>query len=204
MIQSFLVGGFNVGSYLKRYVSPEAGIWWLRTFPRFFEHQSNSNTIEHVIEYESGLLSFKIHVWRPKKAVDELPGVLMFHGGGWMIGDIPMHRRYYSNIADYLNVVVVSPEYTLSPADRPMPSFADCYATAEYVTANAADLGISRDQIVISGDSAGGQLTIAVGMELAKNKIEIKGLVPLYPMTQIMTVNTISMLTETKYAISRV
>ena len=43
------------------------------------------------------------------------PALIMFHGGGWMIGDIKMHRRFYSNIAHYLNMVVISPEYNRSP-----------------------------------------------------------------------------------------
>ena len=38
----------------------------------------------------------------------------MFHGGGWMMGDIPLHRRFYSNIANYLNMVVVSPVHGLT------------------------------------------------------------------------------------------
>ena len=75
----------------------------------------------------------------------------MFHGGGWMIGDISMHRHFYSNIALHLNMVVVSPgtvlfsvlknftvsanepftpEYRRSPdAGIPMAAYLDCMAT---------------------------------------------------------------------------
>ena len=59
--------------------------------------------------------SFDIHVWRPKRQKSVTPAIIMFHGGGWMIGDIPMHRRFYSNIADTTNMVVISPEYRRSP-----------------------------------------------------------------------------------------
>ena len=40
-----------------------------------------------------------------------MPTLVMFHGGGWMMGDIGVHRRFYSNIAAHLNMVVVSPGY---------------------------------------------------------------------------------------------
>ena len=56
---------------------------------------------------------FPIHIWRPKSAkkTDLMPTLVMFHGGGWMMGDIDVHRRFYSNIAAHLNMVVVSPGY---------------------------------------------------------------------------------------------
>ena len=52
-----------------------------------------------------------------------------------------------------------------------------------------------KDQIVLSGDSAGGQLTLAVGLHLKQEGLSVKGLVPLYPMTQILSIHLKSMQT---------
>ena len=52
-----------------------------------------------------------------------------------------------------------------------------------------------KDQIVLSGDSAGGQLTLALGLHLKQEGLSVKGLVPLYPMTQILSIHLKSMQT---------
>ena len=72
-------------------------------------HEACPETEESLIE----AFDFPIHVWRPRKAkkTDLMPTLIMFHGGGWMMGDIDVHRRFYSNIAAHLNMVVVSPGY---------------------------------------------------------------------------------------------
>ena len=162
----------------------------------------------------------------------------MFHGGGWMIGDIPMHRRFYSNIADTTNMVVISPEYRRSPeaavplaaykkgskleypivSDRTLslninntstnweiePLCNDCMQTIKFVFENAETLGIDKDQIVLSGDSAGGQLTLATGLNAEEELgIRIKAMVPLYPMTQILSTHLTSMKTK-NYMITKV
>ena len=57
------------------------------------------------------------------------------------------------------------------------------------------DLNFVKDQIVLSGDSAGGQLTIAIGLYLKQEGLSVKGLVPLYPMTQILSIHLKSMQT---------
>ena len=147
-------------------MSNEAGVWWLRHGVPLPHHGANENTTETVFDYEDGERRFKIHSWRP----NDLPGksspaVIMFHGGGWMIGNISMHRRFYSNIAHHLNMVVISPEYTLSPdAGVPLAAYADCMATIKYVHDNANQFRIDPERIVLSGDSAGGQLTLATGL----------------------------------------
>ena len=120
-----------------------------------------------MFDYEDGERPFKIHVWRPNGLgqARSTPAVIMFHGGGWMIGNISMHRRFYSNIAHHLNMVVISPEYTLSPdAGVPLAAYADCMATIKYVHDNANQFRIDPERIVLSGDSAGGQLTLATGL----------------------------------------
>ena len=72
-------------------------------------HEACPETEETLIEE----FDFPIHVWRPRKAkkTDLMPTLVMFHGGGWFMGDIDVHRRFYSNIAAHLNMVVVSPGY---------------------------------------------------------------------------------------------
>jgi len=106
-----------------------------------------------------------------------------------MIGDIPLHRRFYSSVAVDKKVTVVTVEYRKTPeVEYPTP-FDDCYEAVEYTIKNAAKLKINPSSLVLTGDSAGGHLTLTVGMHLANNGHKIAALVPLYPMTQIVTGN---------------
>ena len=56
-----------------------------------------------------------------------------------------------------------------------LAAFTDCYDAAVFLIENSAKYGIKRDQIVVSGDSAGGQLSLSVGMHLTQNGFNIKG-----------------------------
>ena len=80
--------------------------------------------------------------------------------------------------------------------------FMDCYDAAVDIMTNSAKYKIDGQRIIISGDSAGGQLALSVGMELTQNGFAVKGIVPLYPVTQIGTSTKRSYM-EKEYAITR-
>ena len=43
---------------------------------------------------------------------------------------------------------------------------------------------MNRTNIVVTGDSAGGQLTLSTGLAAEENGVILKGLAPVYPSTQ--------------------
>ena len=45
-------------------------------------------------------------------------------------------------------------------------------------------LSLTRTNIVVTGDSAGGQLTLSTGLAAEENGVILKGLAPVYPSTQ--------------------
>ena len=55
---------------------------------------------------------------------------------------------------------------------------------------NAAEYFIDPKRVVISGDSAGGQLALSVGMSLHHDGYNVNGIVAMYPITQIITGTT--------------
>ena len=75
-------------------------------------HGSNIETREDVFDFGK----YRIHVWRQIESNHDKvePAVLFFHGGGWMLNDVAMHRRFYSNIAVATQMTVAAVAYRRS------------------------------------------------------------------------------------------
>ena len=93
-----------------------------------------------------------------------LPGkvLLYLHGGAFALGSPRTHRQLVSHIARAAGVEAVVPDYRLAPENKFPAAIEDCVAV--YKALLAADT--AADDIVIAGDSAGGNLAIATMLAL--------------------------------------
>ena len=83
--------------------------------------------------------------------------VLYLHGGAYAIGSMRAYRGFLSRISRASDARVLGLEYRLTP-EFPFPAAVnDSVAAYQWLLSQ----GISAEQIVIGGDSAGGGLTIA-------------------------------------------
>lgn len=99
------------------------------------------------------------------EGIGPFPAVVFFHGGGWVAGNIELNAVQHQQIAHEARAVVVAVNYQKAPEHKfPIP-FDDCYATLEWVHANAAELNINVEEIGVAGDSAGGNLAAAVALK---------------------------------------
>lgn len=90
------------------------------------------------------------------------PGILFFHGGGWVIGTIDTHDVACRALCAAACATVVSVEYRLAPEHRYPAASDDCFAATNWVAANAAEIGIDPAKLAVCGDSAGGHLAAVV------------------------------------------
>ncbi|MEO7405264.1 MAG: alpha/beta hydrolase [Burkholderiales bacterium] len=92
------------------------------------------------------------------------PGLLFFHGGGWNTGDLDTHDALCRQLANALRGVVVAVGYRLAP-EHPFPAaFDDAVAALDWFAANAEQLHVAQDKLVVGGDSAGGNLAAALAI----------------------------------------
>ena len=99
-------------------------------------------------------------VYRPEES-GPVPTVVLFHGGGWVVGDLDTHDNAARSICRDARAVVVSVDYRLAP-EAPFPAAVDdAVAATAWVAAHLADLG-GDDRLAVAGDSAGGNLAAVV------------------------------------------
>lgn len=98
--------------------------------------------------------------WRETLA----PGLVFFHGGGFTAGDLDTEDARCTAYAERTGVVVLAAEYRLAPEHAFPAAFDDCYGSLEWLSANAAELGVDPARIAVGGSSAGGALAAAVAL----------------------------------------
>lgn len=111
------------------------------------------------------------------------PVMVFFHGGGFVIGDLDTHGPYCAEAARQLDMPVVSVDYRLAP-EHPFPAPSDdCETAARWVASSPAELGMAVTGLLLSGDSAGGNLTIVTAMALRDAPAAVPVILqhPIYP-----------------------
>jgi acetyl esterase/lipase len=128
----------------------------LETFAKIFLVVSKG------VSAESGQLAGIDVDWlRPKGArPDQI--LLYLHGGAYILGSRRTHRQLASHMAREAGITAILPEYRLAP-EHPFPAAID---DAVAVYRALLEAGYSPQDIVISGDSAGGGLTMATLLAL--------------------------------------
>ena len=111
------------------------------------------------------------------------PVLLFFHGGGFVIGDLEVYHPYCAELARQMDIPVLSVDYRLAP-EHPFPAASDdCEAAARWVAESPTELGYDVTGLVLSGDSAGGNLTIVTAMALRDRPAKVPVILqhPIYP-----------------------
>ncbi len=83
--------------------------------------------------------------------------VLHFHGGGYCIGSALMARAWAAQLSAQAGCQVILPEYRLAPGHRYPAALQDAHTVL-----NALNRQLSPGSIVLSGDSAGAGLALAL------------------------------------------
>ncbi len=119
---------------------------------------------------------------RLRKANGLAPGLVFFHGGGWVIGDLDSHDVVCRKLADEGELMVVSVDYRLAPEHKFPAAVDDAIASTKWIAEHAKQFGIDASRLMVGGDSAGGNLAAVVAISARDgNGPDIAGQVLIYP-----------------------
>lgn len=122
-----------------------------------------------------------VRVYRPPGESPK-PGVIYFHGGGWVVGSCETHDDMCAEMADQADAVVVMADYRLAPENPHPAQLEDSLKVLDWMRNSGRALGIDPTRIIGAGDSAGGQMTVGLALALRdKGLPQLRGMVLIYP-----------------------
>lgn len=106
--------------------------------------------------------------------------ILYFHGGGFVTGNIQTYSKTCNDLAYNTNSLVIAIDYSLAP-EYPFPTgLKECYQVTKYFYSEDSFV----DNIILMGDSAGGNIASVISIIASERKeFKINKQILLYPMT---------------------
>lgn len=111
---------------------------------------------------EEGVL---VRIYTPTISNDqeqELPVIVYYHGGGWVIADLDTYEASALALSKLTSAIVVSVAYRQAPEHKFPAAHEDSFAAYKWIVENTAEIGGDSNKIATAGESAGGNLAVAV------------------------------------------
>ncbi|MET0377003.1 MAG: alpha/beta hydrolase, partial [Rhizorhabdus sp.] len=127
----------------------------------------------------------RARMYDPRKQRGPGPVVVFFHGGAYVVGSIETHAGLTAEMARQLDLPVISVEYRLAP-EHPWPAAVDDgEAASRWIAENGKAFGRRFTGMILSGDSAGGNLTLVTSLALRDRPAALPVIMqmPIYPAT---------------------
>jgi acetyl esterase/lipase len=105
----------------------------------------------------------KLDIYKRRDTTGPQPTLIWIHGGGWVGG---AKESALMSLMPWFEMGwnVVNVEYRLGRVSLAPAAVEDCLCALRYVAANAKQYDFDTSRLVVSGESAGGHLSLATGM----------------------------------------
>lgn len=132
--------------------------WWLT-------YRVNPTVTTNVVTIDSRGGPLRLRIYRPRQAAADAPVVFYIHGGGFYLGGLEACAWICGELAAQTGAVVAAVEYRLAP-EFPFPAaLDDCRDALDWIAKGSID-GTDPNRIAVAGDSAGGNLSAALCLEV--------------------------------------
>ena len=123
-----------------------------------------------------------LNLVRPKDVTKKLPVFMFIHGGGWVLGDYPTHRRLVRDLVVESGYCAAFVNYTRTP-DAVFPRQIDeIYAATRWVAEHGDTINVDSRRLAVVGNSVGGNMTAVTAIKAKENRgPEIKLQIMMWP-----------------------
>ncbi len=116
---------------------------------------------ETLLAVDDGAITLRTYspLGRPERV---LPGVVFFHGGGWVAGSLDTHDGFCRRLSNESGCRLVAVGYRLAP-EHPFPAaLEDGFAALKHIAGNSREFGVDPGCLGVAGNSAGGGLAAVI------------------------------------------
>ena len=117
--------------------------------------------VNNIPYIDDGNIYHRLDVYYPESAGEDgqLPVIIDIHGGGWIYGDKDLNKYYCLELA-HRGYVVFNISYRLVPDVTVNEQLQDCMEALSWISQNMAKFPCDGKNIMLTGDSAGGQMAV--------------------------------------------
>ena len=130
-------------------------------------------------EKGSATSKIQIRIYNHNRDRVQKPVLVWYHGGGWVLGDMPSDHAFCLRFAKELDFIIVNVDYRLAPEYVFPTAIEDSYQAFRWVVRNIHQYGGDKKRVILAGESAGGNLASAVMTKYLHEK-EKKGIQPIH------------------------
>ncbi len=128
--------------------------------------------------------TIKLNVVRPEGVNGRLPVFIFIHGGGWVLGDYPTHKRMVRDLVVLTGFAGVFVNYTRTPDARYPQAINEIYAATKWVAEHGDEIEVDGKNLAIVGNSVGGNMTAVTALKAKEQGgPEIKLHIMMWPVT---------------------
>jgi len=113
--------------------------------------------------------TIKLNVVRPEGVKGKLPVFIFIHGGGWVLGDYPTHKRMVRDLVVLTGFAGVFVNYTRTPDAKYPQAINEIYAATKWVADHGDEIAVDGKNLAVVGNSVGGNMTAVTALK-AKEK----------------------------------
>lgn len=123
-----------------------------------------------------------LNIVRPEGVKGTLPVFIFIHGGGWVLGDYPTHKRMVRDLVVLSGFAAVFVNYTRTPDAQYPQAINEIYAATKWVAEHGEEIDVDGKNLAVVGSSVGGNMTTVTAlMAKAKGGPHIKLQIMMWP-----------------------
>jgi acetyl esterase/lipase len=109
--------------------------------------------------------TIKLNIVRPEGIKGTLPVFIFVHGGGWVLGDYPTHKRMVRDLVVLTGFAGVFVNYTRTPDAQYPQAINEIYAATKWVAEHGNEIDVDGKNLAVVGNSVGGNMTAATALK---------------------------------------